>query len=129
MSFLTVKNVWKRYGASVVLEQVNTSVQKGEFITIVGTSGCGKTTFLKMLLGTEQPSQGQIILNDKPIPDEPGEDRGIVFQKYSVFPHLTVLQNLLLPQELAQSKLLGKLFGKARIQAREEARSMLCRRQ
>ena len=47
MSFLTVKNVWKRYGASVVLEQVNTSVQKGEFITIVGTSGCGKTTFLK----------------------------------------------------------------------------------
>jgi len=109
----------------VVLERVNTKVGAGDFITIVGTSGCGKTTFLKMLLGTEFPTRGTILMDGKPIPQEPGEDRGIVFQKYSVFPHLTVLQNLILAKELEQSKLIAKLFGAARKQAEEKAREML----
>ena len=125
MAFLEAKGLWKRYGNSVVLENVNTRVDKGEFITIVGTSGCGKTTFLRMLLGVEQSSEGALLLEGKPVPDEPGEDRGIVFQKYSVFPHLTVLQNVLLAQEFAQGGWLGKLFGQARQQAQEQAMAML----
>jgi NitT/TauT family transport system ATP-binding protein len=125
MSFIEVKDVWKTYGDNVVLERVNTKVGAGDFITIVGTSGCGKTTFLKMLLGTEFPTRGTILMDGKPIPQEPGEDRGIVFQKYSVFPHLTVLQNLILAKELEQSKLIAKLFGAARKQAEEKAREML----
>ncbi|HCC11114.1 MAG TPA: lauroyl acyltransferase, partial [Atlantibacter hermannii] len=52
MSLLELKNVGKDYGSQVVLERLNVSVDEGEFITIVGASGCGKTTFLKMLLGT-----------------------------------------------------------------------------
>lgn len=125
MSFIEARDVWKTYGDNVVLERVNTTVGAGEFITIVGTSGCGKTTFLKMLLGTEFPTRGVILMDGKPIPQEPGEDRGIVFQKYSVFPHLTVLQNLVLAKDLEKSKLVGRLFGAARKQAEDKAKEML----
>ena len=125
MSFIEVDDIWKTYGGNVVLERVKTKVQAGEFITIVGTSGCGKTTFLKMLLGTEFPTRGKILMNGKPIPQEPGADRGIVFQKYSVFPHLTALQNLLLAKELEQSRFIAHLFGAARRQAEALAREML----
>lgn len=125
MSFIEVNNVWKHYGDNVVLERVNTKVKEGEFVTIVGTSGCGKTTFLNMLLGTQSPSRGTILMDGTPIPDEPGADRGIVFQKYSVFPHLTALQNVILARELEGSRLFGKLFGTARQHATQQAREML----
>jgi NitT/TauT family transport system ATP-binding protein len=125
MRLLEIKNVWKQYDATVVLERVNATVDAGEFITIVGTSGCGKTTFLKMLLGTETPSRGEILLDGTPIPNEPSPERGIVFQKYSVFPHLTALQNVILAREFEGSPLLGKLFGQARRQAMQQALDML----
>lgn len=125
MSYLNVNNVWKQYGDQVILERINTQVKKGEFITIVGASGCGKTTFLKMLLGTETPSKGEILLEGKPIAAEPNAQRGIVFQRYSVFPHLTVLGNVILPIELPRSRVLGRFFGAARRRAAEEAMAML----
>jgi len=125
MSFIKIRDVGKTYGENIILERVNNRVGAGEFITIVGTSGCGKTTFLKMLLGTEFPSHGDILMDGKPIPKEPGEDRGIVFQKYSVFPHLTVLQNLVLAKELEQSRIISRLFGSARKNAEEKAYKML----
>ena len=65
------------------------------------------------------------MLDGRTIPDEPGVDRGIVFQRYSVFPHLTAMQNLLLAGELTQSRLLGRLFGGARRQAQDQALAML----
>ncbi len=125
MSYISVNKLWKSYGDNVVLEHVNVSVDKGEFITIVGTSGCGKTTFLNMLLGTESASKGEILLEGAPIPDEPNEDRGIVFQKYSVFPHLTALQNLMIPKELESAKLLCKVFGAKRKAIAAVAQKML----
>jgi len=125
MAYLQIKNLWKEYGDQIVLEQINSRVDKGEFVTIVGASGCGKTTFLKMLLGTESPSRGEILLEQKPIPKEPNEDRGIVFQRYSVFPHLTVLHNVMLAKELTDSKFLAKLFGKKRAEAQDEAKAMI----
>ena len=125
MAMIEAKNLWKEYGDNVVLEQVNTRVEEGEFITIVGTSGCGKTTFLRMLLGIEQPTRGELLLDGKTFPDEPGEDRGIVFQKYSVFPHLTVLKNTMLAAEFDQAPILGKLFGAKRKNARDGACEML----
>ena len=67
----------------------------GAFVSIVGPSGCGKSTFLRLILGQERPTRGTILLDGEPLPDEPGPDRGIVFQRYSVFPHLTVLGNVL----------------------------------
>lgn len=125
MSFIEVKNVWKEYGDQVVLERINNRVNEGEFVTVVGASGCGKTTFLKMLLGTESPSRGAILLEGKPLVAEPGPERGIVFQRYSVFPHLTVLQNVLLSEEFCKPRLLGRLFGKAKKEAQQRAKDML----
>ena len=125
MAQIEAKSLWKEYGDNTVLEQVNVKVEKGEFITIVGTSGCGKSTFLRMLLGVEQPSRGELLLDGEPFPTEPGVDRGIVFQRYSVFPHLTVLKNTLLAEELHQSPLLGKLFGQKKRQAEAQAKEIL----
>ena len=58
MSFISVNNVWQRYGDQVVLEGLNLQVAEGEFCTLVGTSGCGKSTFLRLLLGQENREQG-----------------------------------------------------------------------
>ncbi len=122
---IQAKNLWKQYGDNVVLERMNVSVNAGEFITMVGTSGCGKSTFLKMLLGMESPSSGELLLDDKPIPSEPDQSRGIVFQQYSVFPHLTVLQNVILAREFERAPLLGKLFGGAKRRVEDEAKRLI----
>lgn len=124
-ALLEVKQVWKEYGSSIVLEKLNLTVKEGEFCTIVGTSGCGKTTFLRMLLGEEGPTRGSMLLDGKPMPAEPGPDRGIVFQRYSVFPHMSVLDNVTFGLEVSRSPLLGRLFGGARRKARDEAAAML----
>jgi NitT/TauT family transport system ATP-binding protein len=125
MATVTVQNVWKQFGAHVVLENLRIEVADNEFVTIVGASGCGKTTFLRMLLGTEQPSRGRILIDGKPIRPEPDPARGVVFQRYSLFPHLTVMGNLLLGLELRSSRILGRLFGAARARAKARAESML----
>lgn len=125
MSLITVRNLWKEYGEQVVLERMNLDIGEHEFCTLVGASGCGKTTFLRMLLGEETPSRGQLLLDGVPMPNEPGPDRGIVFQRYSVFPHLTVLGNVLIGLELRGARLLGRLFGRARREAVQQAEHML----
>jgi NitT/TauT family transport system ATP-binding protein len=78
-----------------------------------------------MVLGQDRPSRGRLLLDGEPMPDEPGVDRGVVFQRYSVFPHLTVFGNVLLAYELGQSRFLGRLFGAARRRAREKAEELL----
>lgn len=125
MSLLTVRNLWKSYGAQVVLEGVRLEIARGEFCTIVGASGCGKSTFLRILLGAEPPSRGEILLDGKPLPPEPDADRGIVFQRYSVYPHLTVLENVVLGLELAQARWLGRLYGARRRAAMQSALEMI----
>jgi NitT/TauT family transport system ATP-binding protein len=125
MAFLEVKNLWKEYDRQVVLERLNLKIEEGQFCTLVGASGCGKSTFLRMLLGQEQPTRGEILLEGQPISTEPDATRGIVFQKYSVLPHLTVLDNVVLSIELPKSRFLGKIFGAERSKARELAMGML----
>ncbi len=127
MSFVEAQNVWVSYDGAPILERASLSVERGTFCTIVGASGCGKSTFLRLLLGQERPSRGRILVEGAPVPGEPTSDRGIVFQRYSVFPHLTVMQNLTLPAAFARSPVLARLFGKRRRVAETTAEAMLAK--
>ncbi len=122
---IEAKNLWKRYGDNVVLEQLNLKVAEGEFITMVGASGCGKSTFLNLLLGTQSATSGSLTLDNMPFPQEPGPDRGIVFQQYSVFPHKTVLDNLTTAKKLAKSGWTGWLSKVEKRATAEQALTLL----
>ena len=95
MAFLELKNVSKSFGTSTVLKDINLSIEKGEFVAIVGFSGAGKTTLINIIAGLIKPDSGTATLNDLEI-TEPGPDRGIVFQNYSLLPWLTVYENIFL---------------------------------
>ena len=125
MTEIAVRNVWKEYSNQTVLERLNFTVFDGAFCALVGPSGCGKTTFLRMLLSMEPPTRGEIRIDGAPIAPEPDRDRGIVFQRYSVFPNLTVLGNAMLGAEIAAAPFLGRLFGARRRAVREAAVAML----
>ena len=125
MSRIVVHRLEKSYGDARVLERVNVTAEAGEFLSLVGASGCGKSTFLRILLGQEQASGGVIVVGDRPIVPEPTPERGIVFQRYSVFPHLTARQNLLLVEDFRSGGPFGRVFGAKRRRAREEAEAML----
>jgi len=125
MSMITIKNIWQEYGDHVVLERINLQVQTGEFCSMVGASGCGKSTFLRLLLGQERATRGEISIDGIPLKAEPDSSRGVVFQRYSVFPHLNVLDNVLAAFELSASPLWGRLFGQRKRAARARATEML----
>jgi NitT/TauT family transport system ATP-binding protein len=125
MSALSFRNVWVEYGDQIVLERINLEIASGTFLSVVGPSGAGKSTFLRLILGQEKPAQGSVLLDGEPFPSEPGPDRGIVFQRYSVFPHLTVLGNVLIGYEFAERRFSARLFGKARREAIEKSRALI----
>jgi NitT/TauT family transport system ATP-binding protein len=127
MSSVEVRNVWQRYGDHVVLEGLNLDVEEGQFCTLVGASGCGKSTFLRLLLGQERPSKGRLLLDGLPLAAEPDASRGVVFQRYSVFAHLNVLDNVAIGLELPAAPRLGRLFGARKRAAREAAAQLLQR--
>jgi NitT/TauT family transport system ATP-binding protein len=108
------------------LEHLSFSIEdfpnRGEFITIVGPSGCGKSTFLNLLAGFKEiypPTTGEILVRGRPI-QGPGIDRGMVFQKYSSFPHLTVMQNVRFGMEINR-----KTSGKSEASIGAEARQWI----
>ena len=125
MSALSIRGVWVEYGDQIVLERINLEIGSGSFVSLVGPSGAGKSTFLRLILGQEQPTRGVILLDGMPLPPDPGPDRGVVFQRYSVFPHLTVLGNVLIAYEFEGSKILGRLSGRARREAIAKSERLL----
>ncbi|HMO08975.1 MAG TPA: ABC transporter ATP-binding protein [Paracoccaceae bacterium] len=101
--FVVFDHVQKSYdGVSLVVKDLNLSIGKGEFLTMLGPSGSGKTTCLMMLAGFETATHGEIRLDGRPINQVPPEKRGIgmVFQNYALFPHMTVAENLSFPLEV-----------------------------
>jgi NitT/TauT family transport system ATP-binding protein len=125
MNLVSARHIWKTYGDSIILENLNFSMKSGEFCTLVGPSGCGKTTFLRMLLGVDEPSKGTLLFEDKAYPKEPSDERGIVFQRYSTLSHLNVIDNVVIGIEFEKSKLFGKLFGKSKKEAYTQAEEIL----
>ena len=93
---IDIKNVSKRFGEKVALNNINLYVQKGEFMTILGPSGCGKTTLLRLLAGFETATEGIITIGGTDITNLPPYKRNVntVFQKYALFPHLNVYDNI-----------------------------------
>ncbi len=101
--FVVFDRVQKSYdGETLVVKDLNLSIAKGEFLTMLGPSGSGKTTCLMMLAGFETATHGQILLDGRPINEVPPHKRGIgmVFQNYALFPHMTVGENLAFPLEV-----------------------------
>ncbi len=101
--FVVYDRVQKSYdGENLVVKDLNLSMPKGEFLTMLGPSGSGKTTCLMMLAGFETATHGEILLNGKPINNIPPHKRGIgmVFQNYALFPHMTIAENLSFPLEV-----------------------------
>ena len=90
---LLVQNLCKRFADKTVLEDINFSMQSGEFVTFVGSSGCGKSTLLRLIAGLDLPSGGRIQVDGSPV-EGPGPDRGMVFQKYSLYPWLNAADNV-----------------------------------
>jgi NitT/TauT family transport system ATP-binding protein len=125
MSAISVRNVWVEYGDQIVLERINFEIAANTFLSVVGPSGAGKSTFLRLILGQERPTRGAILLDGVPLAAEPGPDRGVVFQRYSVFPNLTVLGNVLVAFEFAGSRLLARLHGAARRAAIEQSEKLI----
>ena len=125
MSFVTATNIFQSYGKRPILERVNLEVEEGEFISIVGASGCGKSTFLRLLLAQERPTRGEIRVAGAEPAKEPGLDRGVVFQRYSVFPHMTVRENIVAGESFRSRW--GRFFGGARAAAQSRADATLAR--
>ena len=90
---LRATNLSKRFGDKLVLDQLTFSIKSGEFITFVGSSGSGKSTILRLVAGLDHPSDGFLSVDGSPI-QGPSPDRGMVFQKYSLFPWLTAAENV-----------------------------------
>src|SRR6186713_1875805 len=93
MNILSVRGVERRFDKTLALQATDLDVAENDFITIVGPSGCGKSTLLRIVAGLDQPSSGRVLLDGSPV-STPGADRGMVFQSYTLFPWLTVRDNV-----------------------------------
>lgn len=91
--FLSIEKLAKRFGSFTAFEDINFTIDKGEFVCIIGHSGCGKSTILNVLAGLDEPSEGVVIMSGKEV-SGPSLDRGVVFQNYSLLPWLSALDNV-----------------------------------
>src|SRR5437667_6723830 len=92
----SVQGLSKRFKKSRVLEDINFDVAEGESLVLLGASGSGKTTILRIIAGLEQPDKGRVILHGKDVTEMPARERGVgvIFQSYALFPRMTVEQTI-----------------------------------
>src|SRR5512135_1154245 len=104
MARLELRNITRRFGDFVAVDDVSLTIESGEFFTLLGPSGCGKTTILRMIAGFDLPDAGQVLLDGRDLADTPPERRSIhtVFQNFALFPHMTVAQNVAFPLKMAR---------------------------
>ena len=92
-AILQVRGISRRFDRTLALEATDLRVAENDFVTILGPSGCGKSTLLRIVAGLDRPTAGDVLLDGRRI-EAPGADRGMVFQSYTLFPWLTVLDNV-----------------------------------
>jgi NitT/TauT family transport system ATP-binding protein len=95
--------VSKTFGATRALERIDLAIEDNDFLCILGPSGCGKSTLLRIVAGLETPSSGRVLLDGQPV-ERPGPDRGMVFQSYTLFPWLSVRDNILFGTRSTEEK-------------------------
>ena len=95
-SFISIRNVSKRFGSVLAVDQVSIDIRRGEFFSLLGPSGCGKSTLLRILAGFEFPTSGEVHIDGQAMAAVAPNHRpvNIVFQNYAIFPHLTVKKNI-----------------------------------
>ena len=103
-SQVTIDHVSKKFGDFVALDDINFTIQPGEFFSLLGPSGCGKTTLLRIIAGFEFPDDGIVLFDDKNvIPLNPDKrESNTVFQTYALFPHMTVYENVAYAMEVVE---------------------------
>lgn len=111
---IKVKNLTKKFGEYLALENINLEVREGEFFALLGPSGCGKTTTMRCIAGFENPTSGEIFIGDELVNDKPANKRdcGMVFQSYALFPNYNVFENIaysLNIKELRKKSILNKV--------------------
>ena len=111
---LSIKNLSKHYHGKLILDDVSFDVQQGEVVVLLGKSGVGKSTILRILTGLETKETGTITLDGQPLTTQ---KVGMVFQEYNLFPHLTVQENIMLP--------LQKVAGKTKEEAQQITNALL----
>lgn len=99
-AILNITDIYKQYGDKVILDNIDLNVRRGELCTVVGPSGCGKSTLLRLILGQEAPTGGSLLIDGEPA-GLPDMKRGIVYQRYSLLPNRTVLENVVLGKTLS----------------------------
>jgi len=127
-SLLELQNVTRRFGTLTVLDSVNVTVQEGSFTALLGSSGCGKSTTLRIMAGLDRPTEGKVLLNNAEVGEKTAYERNVamVFQSYALYPHLSVFQNIALPLTMRHLTALGRipLLGKA-VPGSSEARALI----
>ncbi len=96
MARVILRNVTKRFGKVVAVDNINLSLKDGEFVVLLGPSGCGKTTTLRLIAGLEEVTSGEIYIGDRVVNDLTPKDRNVamVFQSYALYPHMSVFENI-----------------------------------
>jgi len=93
---IELRNLTKPYKSVTALDEINLTLENGQFLTLLGPTGCGKSTLLRIVAGFVRPCSGEVLIDGKVINDVPPSERqiGLLFQSYALFPHLTVEGNI-----------------------------------
>ncbi|MGQ3038885.1 MAG: ABC transporter ATP-binding protein, partial [Neoaquamicrobium sediminum] len=105
MGNITLKNVHKAFGATVIIPDIDLEISDGEFVVFVGPSGCGKSTLLRLIAGLEDTTSGTILIDGADMTGEAPAKRGLamVFQSYALYPHMSVYNNIAFPLKMAKA--------------------------
>ncbi|MCD4714178.1 MAG: amino acid ABC transporter ATP-binding protein [Clostridiales bacterium] len=106
---ITINNVRKKFGNLEVLKGINLNVKRGEVVCVIGSSGSGKSTLLRCMNTLESVTSGTIHIDGKPLDDQTTKDIGMVFQRFNLFAHLTVLENIMLAPMVVKGESKDKL--------------------